>query len=70
MRNVVGRNKLMEAIWKNGENAAKARLMIESGGLRANAMGARVQLRGGKVTGVDEPFSAAKEVSGGIAIFN
>src|SRR6266566_10096695 len=24
----------MEAIWKNGENAAKAGLMIESGGLR------------------------------------
>lgn len=61
--------ELMEAIWKNGEDAAKAGLMIDSGGLKPSAMSARVQLRGGKVTAVDGPFSEAKEVIGGFAIF-
>lgn len=61
--------ELMEAIWKNSEDAAKAGLMIDSGGLKPSAMSARVQLRGGKVTAVDGPFSEAKEVIGGFAIF-
>ena len=61
--------ELMEAIWKNGENAAKAGLMIESGGLKPSAMSARVELRGGKVTAVDGPFCETKEVVGGFAIF-
>jgi hypothetical protein len=61
--------ELMEAIWKNGEEAAKAGAMIESGGLKPSAMSARIQLRGGKVTTVDGPFSEAKEVVGGFAIF-
>ena len=45
--------ELMEAVWKNGEAAAKAGQMIESGGLKPTAMSARVQLRGGKVTALD-----------------
>ena len=61
--------ELMEAIWKNGEDAAKAGLMIESGGLHPNAVSPRVPLRGGKVTAVDGPFSEAQEVVGGFAIF-
>jgi hypothetical protein len=61
--------QLMEAVWKNGEEAAKAGQMIESGGLKPTAMSARVQLRGGKVTTLDGPFSEAKEVVGGFAIF-
>lgn len=61
--------ELMEAVWKNGEAAAKAGQMIESGGLKPTAMSARVQLRGGKVTALDGPFSEAKEVVGGFAIF-
>lgn len=61
--------ELMEAIWKNGEEAAKAGQMIVSGGLKPTAMSARVQLRGGKISTLDGPFSEAKEVVGGFAIF-
>jgi len=39
------------------------------GGLKPSAMSARVQLRGGKVTALDGPFSEAKEIGGGFAIF-
>lgn len=61
--------ELMEAIWKNGEEEAKAGQMIVSGGLKPTAMSARVQLRGGKISTLDGPFSEAKEVVGGFAIF-
>ena len=61
--------ELMEAIWKSGDAMAKAGVMVESGGLKPSAMSARVQLRGGKVTALDGPFSEAKEVVGGFAIF-
>jgi|SRR5690242_12843835 hypothetical protein len=61
--------ELMEAIWKNGESAANAGQMIESGGLKPSALSARVQLRGGRVSTLDGPFAEAKEVVGGFAIF-
>jgi hypothetical protein len=61
--------QLMEAIWKSGEEAAKAGQMIESGGLKPTAVSARVQLRNGKVTTIDGPFAEAKEIIGGFAIF-
>ena len=61
--------ELMEAIWKNGEAAAKAGQMVESGGLKPSALSARVQLRGGKISAIDGPFSEAKEIVGGFAIF-
>ena len=59
----------MEALWKSGEEAAKAGVMIDSGGLKPTAMSARVQLRGGKVTAIDGPFTESKEIIGGFAIF-
>ena len=61
--------ELMEAIWKDAENATKSGAMIESGGLKPSALSARVQLRQGRVTAIDGPFSEAKEVVGGFAIF-
>jgi hypothetical protein len=61
--------ELMEAIFKDAEKATKAGAMIESGGLKPSALSARVQLRGGKVSAIDGPFSEAKEVVGGFAIF-
>jgi len=61
--------ELMEALWKSGEEAAKAGVMIDSGGLKPTAMSARVQLRGGKVTAIDRPFTESKEIIGGFAIF-
>ena len=43
--------------------------MVEAGGLLPTANGARVRLYGGKVTVTDGPFTEAKEVIGGYAIF-
>jgi hypothetical protein len=61
--------ELMDAIAKSGEEAAKAGIMLGSGGLRPTAEGARVRLSGGKITILDGPFTEAKEVIGGYAQF-
>jgi hypothetical protein len=59
----------MDAIGKLGEEGAKAGVMVETGGLLPSAMGARVRLSGGKLTVTDGPFTEAKEVIGGYAVF-
>ena len=61
--------ELMEAIGKLGEDAGKAGVLVEMGGLLPTAMGARVRLAGGKLTVTDGPFSEAKEVIGGYAVY-
>jgi hypothetical protein len=61
--------ELMNAIAKLSEEATKAGEMIESGGLASTATSARVRLSGGKLTVTDGPFTEAKEVFGGYAIF-
>jgi len=61
---------LMEAIAKLGEEATRKGTMVESGGLFASAQGARVRLSGGKLVVTDGPFTEAKEVIGGYAIFD
>ena len=61
--------ELMDAIAKLAEEATKAGEMIESGGLASTATGVRVRLSGGKVTVTDGPFTEAKEVFGGYAVF-
>jgi|ERR1700674_326366 hypothetical protein len=61
---------LMDAIAKLGEEGVKAGVMVETGGLLPTAMGARVRLSGGKVTVTDGPFSEAKEVIGGYAVYD
>jgi hypothetical protein len=60
---------LMDAVAKLAEEATKAGEMIESGGLASSATGVRVRLSGGKVTVTDGPFTEAKEVFGGYAVF-
>jgi hypothetical protein len=60
---------LMEAIGQLAEKATKDGTMIETGGLAALAKGAIVRQRGGKITVIDGPFTEAKEVVGGYAIF-
>jgi hypothetical protein len=60
----------MEAIAKLGEEAAKAGVFVEMGGLLPTAMGARLRLSGGKLTVTDGPFSEAKEVIGGYAVYS
>src|SRR6202521_267730 len=61
--------QLMDAIAKLAEEAAKAGTMLGSGGLGPTALGARVRLSGGQVTVTDGPFTEAKEIIGGYALF-
>lgn len=61
---------LMDGIAKLGEEAGQAGVLMEIGGLMPSAMGARVRLTKGKLTVTDGPFSEAKEVIGGFAIYN
>jgi hypothetical protein len=61
--------ELMDAVARLGEEAVKAGTMIASGGLAATAKSARVRLSGGQVKAIDGPFTEAKEVVGGFAIF-
>jgi hypothetical protein len=61
---------LMDAIAKLGEEAGRAGVLVETGGLFPSAMGARVRLAGGRLKTVDGPFTEAKEVVGGYAVYN
>jgi len=60
---------LMDAIVKLGAEAAGKGVMVEMGGLLPTAMGARVRLAGGRLTVTDGPFTEAKEVIGGYAVY-
>src|SRR5204862_7058244 len=61
---------LMDAIAKLGEEATKAGVLVETGGLLPTAKGARLRLAGEKVSVSDGPFSEAKEVIGGFAVYD
>lgn len=60
---------LMDAIAQLGEQTAREGVLVETGGLLPTAMGARVRLAGDKITATDGPFSEAKEVVGGFAVY-
>ena len=59
----------MDAMEKLIAESTKAGEMIDTGGLGPTAAGSRVRLAGGKITVTDGPFTEAKEVFGGYAIF-
>jgi hypothetical protein len=61
---------LFDAIARLGEEAAKAGVFVEMGGLLPSAAGASVRLANGKITVTDGPFSETKELVGGYAIYN
>jgi hypothetical protein len=61
--------ELMDAIQKISEEAVASGTMLGNGGLRPTAQGARVQLKGGKLSVIDGPFTEAKEIIGGYAQF-
>jgi hypothetical protein len=62
---------LMEAIDTLGQEMTKTGVMVDMGGLLPTAAGAcRVRLAGGKLSVTDGPFSEAKEVIGGYAVFD
>jgi hypothetical protein len=60
---------LMDAIDKLTEEAVKAGTIVLGGGLQSPSKSQAVRLSGGKVSVIDGPFSEAKEVIGGFAIF-
>ena len=60
---------LMDAIAKLGEEGFKAGVMVEVGGLLPSATGARVRVSGGVLTVTDGPFTEAKEIVGGYAVY-
>ena len=62
--------QLIERIMKLGEEAGSKGVMVEMGGLAPTALGARARLANGKITVTDGPFSEAKEVIGGFAIYD
>ncbi len=61
--------ELMDAIAKLSEEAIKAGTMVASGGLAPTATSTRVRLSQGQLTTIDGPFTEAKEVVGGYAVF-
>ncbi|MDX2276020.1 MAG: YciI family protein [Hyphomonadaceae bacterium] len=60
--------RLMEEIAKLSQSPGAA-TMIESGGLAPPGKAARIELKRGKLNVIDGPFTEAKEVIGGYAIF-
>ena len=61
---------LMDAIARLGMEAGQSGVMVEMGGLLPSAVGAaRVRVAKGKLTITDGPFTEAKEVVGGYAVY-
>jgi hypothetical protein len=60
---------LMDAIGKLTEEAIKQGTLLGNGGLLPTTAGASVRLSGGRVTVTDGPFTEAKEIIGGYALF-
>jgi hypothetical protein len=60
---------LMDAIAKLAEEATTAGRMLQTGGLAPTAMSSRVRISQGKLSTTDGPFTEAKEVIGGFAVF-
>jgi len=57
------------AIAKLAEDSNKAGTMIATGGLAPTSMSTRVRVSRGQITTTDGPFTEAKEVVGGYAVF-
>jgi hypothetical protein len=62
--------ELMDAMAKLTEEAVKAGTIRDRGGLAPTAVSTRVRLSGGQVTAIDGPFTEAKEIVGGYAVFD
>jgi hypothetical protein len=60
--------RLMNEMGKLLDEMTRTGVLIRTAGLRPSAEGARVRLRGGKLSTVDGPFMETKEVIGGFAM--
>ena len=67
-RGQVPSEQLMNDMGKLVEEMTRKGVLISTAGLRPTAEGARVRLRGGKLSTTDGPFTETKEVIGGYAI--
>jgi hypothetical protein len=61
--------ELFDAIAELGKEATENGTMLDTGGLLPSAQGASVRIKDGEITVTDGPYSEAKEVIGGFAIF-
>ena len=61
---------LIDAIGRLGMEAGQSGVMVDMGGLMPSAVGARVRVAKGKLTITDGPFTEAKELVGGYAIYS
>ena len=68
--NVQPSSELIDRINKLAEDATKRGAFGGMGGLGPSALGARARLSKGKITVTDGPFTEAKEVIGGYAIYD
>jgi hypothetical protein len=60
--------ELMAAMDRLTEEAVRAGVVLEVGGLLPSAMGSRIHVSGGRISVTDGPFAEAKELVGGFAI--
>ncbi len=60
---------LMDAMGKYVTESLASGTVVDTAGLRPSRDGARVRLAGGRLTTTDGPFTEAKEIIGGYAIF-
>jgi hypothetical protein len=60
---------LMDAIGKLGEEATRDGSLLQMGGLFPSMAGSRVRIASGKLVVTDGPFSEAREIIGGFALF-
>jgi hypothetical protein len=68
--NVPPSPELIDRINRLAEDATKQGTFVGMGGLGPTAQGARARLSNGKITVTDGPFTEAKEIIGGYAIFD
>lgn len=62
--------ELFAAIDRLGQEAAKEGVMVGVGGFLPTGMGARVQLKNGKITVTDGPFAESNDTLGGYSIYD
>ena len=60
--------RLMREMGRLIDEMTRQGVLVSTAGLRPSAEGARIRLRGGKLSAVDGPFTESKEVIGGFAI--
>lgn len=60
---------LMDAVGKWAEAGMKSGLIVDTNGLRPTKEAKRIRQSGGAITVIDGPFTEAKEVIGGFAMF-